>query len=126
MRLRKSLCDRRSKRQRIGRRVRMSGVADWIGALAMLAVCGVIALWMAGAIYYDLSGGKIWGRAVALCWLVGVVVLFSLWQPLWKPLLAFLGVVAMFLLWWLRQKPSHDRDWEPAVAVLPRAIRKGE
>jgi hypothetical protein len=33
---------------------------------------------------------------------------------------------ALFLGWWLRQKPSHDRDWEPAVAVLPRAVREGD
>jgi hypothetical protein len=32
----------------------------------------------------------------------------------------------LFLGWWLRQKPSHDRDWDPCVALLPRAISEGD
>ena len=52
--------------------------------------------------------------------------LFAAWQPLWQPFAALLGVAALFLVWWLRQKPSHDRDWDPSVAVLPRAVRDGD
>src|SRR5262245_47599486 len=101
-------------------------ILDWLVAAAILTGSAVIALWTAGAIYYDLSGGKRWGQLGAVCWLLVVVVLFSFWQPLWKPCLVFLGAVALFLSWWRTQKPSHDRDWDPAVAVLPRAIRKGD
>src|SRR4029079_17624329 len=54
------------------------------------------------------------------------VVLYALWQPLWQPFLVFLAAVALFLMWWLRQKPSHDRDWDPAVSVLPRGMRKDD
>jgi hypothetical protein len=32
----------------------------------------------------------------------------------------------MFVGWWLQQKPSHHRDWSPAVAVLPKAVREGD
>ena len=59
-------------------------------------------------------------------WVVGVVALFAAWQPLWQPFAVLLGVAALFLVWWLRQKPSHDRDWDPSVAVLPRAVRDGD
>jgi hypothetical protein len=48
------------------------------------------------------------------------------WQPLWQPFVILLGIAALFLGWWLRQKPSHDRDWDPAVAVLPQAVRDGD
>jgi hypothetical protein len=30
----------------------------------------------------------------------------------------FLGVVA----WWISIRPSHDRNWRPEVAVMPRAV----
>src|ERR1700692_4961801 len=34
----------------------------------------------------------------------------------------FLGVVA----WWISIRPSHDRDWRPEVAVMPRALIDGD
>ena len=34
----------------------------------------------------------------------------------------FLGVVA----WWIAIPPSHDRQWRPEVAVMPRAIIDGD
>jgi hypothetical protein len=34
----------------------------------------------------------------------------------------FLGVVA----WWVSIPPSHDRDWRPEVAVMPRAFIDGD
>ena len=34
----------------------------------------------------------------------------------------FLGVVA----WWISIRPSHDRNWRPEVAVMPRAIIDGD
>ena len=89
---------------------------------ALLLACAVVAVWMAGAIYYDVCGGARWGRWVALGWVVGVVAMFAAWQPLWQPFVALLGAESLFLVWWLRQKPSHDRDWDPSVAVLPRAV----
>lgn len=99
---------------------------DWVVPAVILAPSAVIALWTAGAIYYDLCGGNTWGRAVASSWTLAVLLLFAFWQPLWKPCLVVLGAVAVFLSWWLRQKPSQDRDWDPAVAVLSRAIREGD
>src|SRR4029077_16044100 len=34
----------------------------------------------------------------------------------------FLGVVA----WWITIRPSHDRQWRPEVAVMPRAFIDGD
>jgi hypothetical protein len=34
----------------------------------------------------------------------------------------YIGVVA----WWLTITPSHDRDWRPEVAVMPRAVIDGD
>jgi hypothetical protein len=92
----------------------------------MLAIASVITLWMAGAIYYDVCRGAQWGRWLAAGWAAGVLTLFAAWQPLWQPFTALLGIAALFVGRWLRQQPSHDREWDPSVAVLPRAVRKGD
>jgi hypothetical protein len=34
----------------------------------------------------------------------------------------FLGVV----VWWISISPSHDREWRPEVAVMPRAVIDGD
>ena len=104
----------------------MDRVPEWCAVALMLALSAPVVLWMAGAIYYDVCGGGTPGRAAATIWLVAVGAAFVVWRPTWQPLAALLGVTALFLLWWLRLKPSHDREWEPAVAVLPRATRDGD
>ena len=38
-----------------------------------LLASALVAVWMVGAIYFDLCGGAKWGRWVAPAWVVGVV-----------------------------------------------------
>lgn len=104
----------------------MDGVVSWVvSALMLLSVAG-IAPWVAGAIYFDVGRGAKWAPLPAVCWLIFVAALFVAWQPLWQAFAAFLGTFLLFLCWWLSQKPRHDRDWDPSVAVLPRAtVRDG-
>jgi len=104
----------------------MDRIAEWIIPGVMLTGAALVALWMAGAIYYDLCRGAMWGCWLAAVWTCGVVVLFAIWQPLWQPFALMLGIAALFFGWWVRQKPSHDREWDPGVAVLPRAVREGD
>ena len=92
----------------------------------MLASAAVITLWTVGAIYFDVCRGAKWGRWLALGWALIVISLFVIWQPVWQPFAVLLGVTAIFLGWWFRQKPSHNRDWEPSAAMLPRAVRQGD
>ncbi len=104
----------------------MGRFADGVVSALTLAAAAGITLWIGGAIYYDGCRGTRWGRLVAAGWVVGVVAVFTAWEPLWRPFAALLGAATLFLGWWLRQKPSHDRDWDPAVAVLPRATCDGD
>jgi hypothetical protein len=99
---------------------------DWISRALMLAIAAALTLWMAGAIYYDVCRGTKWARLLAPAWAAGVITMFAVWQPLWQPFVVLLGVGALFLGWWLRQKPSQHRDWDTTVAVLPRAVREGD
>ncbi len=99
----------------------MDQMVDWIVLSLMLAMASGVTLWLAGAIYYDVCGGARLGRWLAAVWVAAVVSLFIAWEPLWQPFAVLLGLLALFLVWWGRLKPSHDREWDPCVAVLPRA-----
>src|SRR5690242_8073839 len=106
--------------QEVSREPIMDETPEWLIPVLLVATAP-LTLWTAGAIYYDVCRGAKWGRWVAWCWIVGVVALFVAWQPLWQPVAALFGFAALFVVWWRTLKPSHDREWEPAVAVLPRA-----
>ena len=93
---------------------------------ASLLACALVAVWMMGAISYDMCGGTRWGRLVVLAWAVSVVAILAAWRPLWQPIVALLGAEAIFLGWWFRLKPSNDRDWDPSMALLPRAVIDGD
>lgn len=95
---------------------------DWIVFAFLLANAAAITFWTAGAIYYELCRETNFGWLAATTWMGGVLLLFAVWRPLWQPFVVLLGVAVLFLVWWLRQKPSHHRDGDPAVAVLPRAV----
>jgi hypothetical protein len=103
----------------------MGLMREFVTAGVLLA-SALITVWMVGAIYYDAcQGGRI-APWFALAWVAGVMALFVAWKPLWQPFAVLVGVTALFLIWWFRQKPSNDRDWDPAVAVLARAKRDGD
>ncbi len=102
------------------------GLLPELISAALLLVSAAITLWVAGAIYYDVCHGGKWARWLAAGWVGGVIALFVAWQPLWQPSAVLLGVAALFLGWWLRLKPSHHRDWDPTVVLMPRAVREGD
>jgi hypothetical protein len=43
-----------------------------------------------------------------------------------RPPLIFAAVLAVVLVWWSTIAPSHDREWRPEVAQMPRAIIDGD
>ncbi|WP_435005091.1 DUF4105 domain-containing protein [Tundrisphaera lichenicola] len=86
----------------------------------------LVAIWMIGAIYYDACGGAAWGRWVVMVWAFAVIAMFAAWRPLWQPAVALVGMELLFLAWWFRLKPSNDRDWDPSMAVLSRAVIDGD
>lgn len=100
-------------------------MADVLPALAVAATA-LVALWAAGAIHFDLCGGGRRGRVAALAWLLGVAAALLFWEPVWSPVSAVAAAEGLLIAWWLRLRPSHDRDWEPASAVLPRVTRDGD
>ena len=93
---------------------------------ASLLACALVAVWMVGAIYYDVCGGARWGRFVGLAWAIGVIAMVVVWRPLWQPIVAVFGAESLFLAGWFRQKPSNDREWDPSGAVLSRVNVAGD
>lgn len=110
----------------IARKPVLGPITHWFAHAVMLASASLITLWMVGAIYYDVCQGAKAGRLIAVGWAIGVIFLFAAWPPLWQPFVALLCVTALFTVWWVRQKPSHNRDLDPSVAVLPRVVREGD
>jgi hypothetical protein len=99
---------------------------DALLTAALFTIAAGITLWLAGAIFYDVGHSSRWGQLLAVVWVICVVAMFVAWQPSWQPFVLLLSLFAGFLAWWFRIKPRNDRDWEPAVAVLPRAIVSGD
>lgn len=89
----------------------------------MVVVAISIAVWMSGALYYDVGRETKWARLMVVGWFVVVLTAFLVWQPMWQPFLALVGTLAIFSCWWLLQRPSNDRNWGPNWAVLPRVSR---
>jgi hypothetical protein len=98
-------------------------------ACARFGHCSVffalLALWGTLAIYYsNLSWG--WAR-LALAIAFAAYSIWALWiarqtRMRW----VFAGVFAVVVVWWVAIPPSHDRDWLPEVAVMPRAMIDGD
>jgi hypothetical protein len=76
------------------------GILSDLVAAALLLVSAGTAVWMAGAIYYDVANGRRWAPWLAAAWVASVAMLFTFWQPLWQPFLVMLGIAAVFLVWW--------------------------
>ena len=81
--------------------------------------------WATLAIYYSnlpRADGRI-GLAAAFA----AFAIWALWFSRQRRMSA-LAVVLFFgiVVWWISIRPSHDRNWRPEVAVMPRATINGD
>lgn len=96
-----------------------------IGAQALLyAVLLGVVFWSVLAVYYgDLP--QLWRIPAAAA--AGGLLLGTLMLRRWRMRLAVFSLVfSVFLLWWFAREPSNTRNWQPDVAILPRAEIKGD
>jgi len=98
--------------------------ALWIfRTLASILAAGVLTLWAASALYFDLPLASL-RKPFAAVYLVAVVSTLVFYRRF-----AFMIVVAAFifvLIWWLSIKPSNARDWQADVAQTPWAEISGD
>jgi hypothetical protein len=83
-------------------------------------------IWGALAIYYsDLASVGV-RTALSGAFVLATVVGLLLIRPRRWAIVGFLVVFAGIVLWWRAIPPSHERDWQPDVAVLPYATFVGD
>lgn len=89
--------------------------------LAKLLLC----LWGTLAIFYSNFPFEYLRQGMAMAFFVFAV--WALWiNRKFKTRYTFAGVFLVVLIWHLSISPSHDREWLPEVAVMPRAEINGD
>jgi hypothetical protein len=97
----------------------------WLIAI-IVSLCWAIPIaWATLAIYY--SNLPRAGMRLALAAAFAAFTIWAVWFSRRRrislmAIVLFLGVVA----WWISIRPSHDRNWRPEVAVMPRAMIDGD
>jgi hypothetical protein len=89
-------------------------------------LCRVLLIaWATLAIYYSnlpWAGVRL-GLAVAFA----AFAIWGLWLSRRRHMPAAVAVVFLgVVVWWISIPPSHDRNWRPEVAVMPRAVIDGD
>jgi len=102
-----------------------SSALGWLTAGGRFLVHALLIAWATLAIYYsNLPTAELrLGFAAAFA----VFAIWALWLSRQRRmsvvfLVMFFGVVG----WWISISPSHDREWRPEVAVMPRAFVDGD
>ena len=98
--------------------------ALWIfRTLTSILAAGVLTLWAASALYFDLPLAS-FRKPFAAVYLITVVSTLVFYRRF-----AFMIAVAAFifvLVWWLSLKPSNTRNWQADVAQTPWAEINGD
>ena len=95
-----------------------------IAAIWFLCRIAIIA-WAALAIYYsNLPSAEL---RLGLAVIFPAFIIWALWLSRQRSMSA-IAIVLLLLVaaWWIAIPPSHDRNWRPEVAVMPRAIIDGD
>src|SRR5271170_5724923 len=97
----------------------------WLIAIIVFLCQALLISWATLAIYYS---NLPWaGMRLALAAAFAAFTIWAIWFSRQRRMsvmviVLFLGVVA----WWISIRPSHDRNWRPEVAVMPRAVIDGD
>ena len=107
------------------RRGVLSKTLGWLIAGVWLLCRALLIAWAALAIYYS---NLPWtplrqGLAVAFA----AFAIWALWLSRQRRMsVAFIALYLGVVAWWIAIPPSHDREWRPEVAVMPRAVIDGD
>ena len=103
----------------------LSRSLGWLIAVIGFLCRALLVTWATLAIYYS---NLPWSEVrLGLAAAFAAFAIWALWFSRQRRMPAvafvlFLGVVA----WWISIRPSHDRNWRPEVAVMPRALIDGD
>jgi hypothetical protein len=91
------------------------------GRLVLGLVALALVAWASTALALDGPG-----RGAAYAYALVAAALYGLVRPRARGLLAFAGLFALVLVWWLSIPPRNDREWLPDVSRLATARIDGE
>ena len=113
------------KRPLISLRRALASLFRWMTAAIWLLLRAILIGWAALAIYY--SNLPWWELRLGLAVAFTAFAIWVFWVSR-RPLMyaAFAALFLGTLAWWLSISPSHNRQWRPEVAVMPRAIVEGD
>ena len=103
----------------------LSRSLGWLIAGIWFLCRALLIAWATLAIYYSNLPWAGLRLGLALAFAAFAIWAFWLSRQRRMPVVAlglFLGVVA----WWISIRPSHDREWRPEVAVMPRVVIDGD
>ncbi|WP_244534715.1 DUF4105 domain-containing protein [Hyphomicrobium sp. CS1GBMeth3] len=85
----------------------------------------LVVTWATLAIYYSNLPWSALRLASAAAF--AAFAIWALWiSPNRRARFAFGGTFIAVVTWWILIPPSHDREWRPEVAVMPRALIEGD
>jgi len=98
----------------------------WLIAIIGFLVRALLITWATLAIYYS-NLPWAWAR-LGLAAAFAVFAVWALWFSRRRRSMSAVAAVLFLCVvgWWLAIPPSHDRNWRPEVAVMPRAIIDGD
>lgn len=96
--------------------LQMIGRTALVSVAALLTLC--TGVWGALALWYQLRGGRFVKALGGAIWLLAVLALAALAisRHSWMPLVIYLAMYPLLLLWWRRIAPSNQRDWADDVS----------
>jgi hypothetical protein len=86
----------------------------------------VVGTWTALAIYYSNLPWPELRLGLAAGFVAFAIWAFWLSRQRRMPAVVAFALVLGVVAWWLTITPSHDRNWRPEVAVMPRAFIEGD
>src|SRR6478672_11246117 len=103
----------------------LSRALRWLLAVIWFVFRALVVAWATLAIYYS---NLPWPELrLGLAVIFAAFAVWALWlSPRRRDRVAFILVFAAVVAWWIAIPPSHDRNWRPEVAVMPRAFIDGD
>ena len=107
---------------------RLRGIGRTLLLALMVLLVACSGTWAALALWYRLPGGRVVRTLGGMAWILLVLALATLAidQRSGLPVLAYVALHALLLLWWVRIAPSGQRDWRDDVARLLTGTVQGD
>ncbi|OOG54680.1 hypothetical protein B0E47_11460 [Rhodanobacter sp. B05] len=104
----------------------MIGRTTLLALMVLLVACS--GTWAALALWYRLPGGRLVRTLGSMVWILLVLALAALAieQRSGLPVLAYVALHALLLLWWVRIAPSGQRHWRDDVARMLTGTVQGD